>query len=607
MQNIHILGQHPSLGIPIHGRDPSLPDSVTERYNRIVDFALDKYLTPTESSHVKNDFFRSPWSEDALKVDIEKLNSTEHIVPKDEHYWKAINHTFTLIKPDVPLKPVHFADLKEYRWRLSTNVGAPLNSSDAWKDYVKSKYNHQHYGTPFHNSEQRDLFTEAHKNTEPLKIFDIRMTKHNLYNEMFTHARKNIHYAKLGHTTTQRGTDFRYWNTAFARQHIVERKPGIHAMPKVRLVFGAPFTLLAAENMFIWPLQTHLLLMQDTSPMLWGYETILGGWYRLRNYFARSFPHYGTVVTLDWSGFDRDARHTVIRDIHSHIMRPCFDFSQGYHPTVRYPDSSAHRPSHEDDLPIDEKLENLWNWMTDAVLTVPLRMPDGTLIRFTHSGIYSGYMQTQILDSLYNMVMIFTILSRMGFDITRIKLKVQGDDSIILLLHMFVCLVASFLALFTHYATIYFGSKVSKEKSNIQESLDHAEVLKYKNKNGIPYRDELQLLAQLRHPERSTTQEALAARCIGIAYAACGQLPRVYQICEDIFTFLTTVKKIEPRQAELDFYFRYLEMSSGQIFKPTAARFPTYYETMAHLMDGHSPLANNQWPTDYFIGLPGRR
>lgn len=605
MENIQIIGHYPYLSAPIHGRNPLTPDIITERYNRIVDHALDKHLKPHEADRVRNDFFRSPWSEDALKHDIEKLNSKEHIVNKDAHYWKAINHVYQQIKPEVPLQPVHFADLKEYNWRLSTNCGAPLATSKKWQDYVKAKYAHQHTGTPFHKQDQRDLFVEAHKNTEPLKIYDVRMSKHNLYSELFFHARKNIHYAKLGRTETDSNHDFRYWNTAFARQHIVERKPGILAVPKVRLVFGAPFTLLTAELMFIWPLQTHLLLLGNKSPMLWGYETILGGWYRLQgDLSSHAKPGNSLIATLDWSGFDRDARHTVIRDIHTHIMRPCFDFSKGYHPTIRYTDSS--KPN-ENDLPIDEKLENLWNWMTDSILSVPLLMPDGTMIRFTHSGIYSGYMQTQILDSLYDEVMIYTILSRLGFDITKVKLKVQGDDSIFVIICCYFLLVSSFLYLFSFYAAEYFGSKLSKEKSEIHETLEGAEVLKYRNHNGIPYRDELQLLAQLRHPERSTTQEALASRCVGIAYAACGQLPRVYLICEDIYKYLTEKKDIIPKQSELDFYFRYLEMHSGQYFNPSAEVFPSHFDTLKHLMDGHQPLANKQWPVDYFIGLPGRR
>nr|QXI69644.1 RNA-dependent RNA polymerase [Rhizoctonia solani partitivirus 10] len=598
--NLLKIGFYPKIAPKIHGRDPKydeIHNPLTQFVNHTIDFALNKYLSPEEADTVINGYRRSPWNEDALNKDIEKLNSEEHPVLKDEHYNRAIEHVFKLIKPDVPLKPVHFADLPRYNWRLSTNIGAPFNVSDEWKDYVTAKYTYFKEGKPFDNIAHRDLFTEAHKNSAPLEIRDNRMTKHNLYTEAFFITRKNIHRIKEGKTHNDKGHDLRYWNTAFARQHLVKAEEE----DKVRLVFGAPFTLLTAELMFLWPLQIHLLLMTGSkSFMLWGYETLLGGWYRLRNFFANHIPRGGLVATLDWSGFDRFARHTVIRDIHARIMRPCFTFSEGYHPTVTnqsYPEANV----------IERKLDNLWNWMTDSVLTIPLLLPDGTMYRFQHSGIFSGYFQTQILDSLYNLVMIFTILSRMGFDLDKVVIKVQGDDSIFIILCVFILICNSFLTLFAAYAKQYFGAILSEKKSEIRPNLEDAEVLKYRNRNGIPYRDELALLAQLRHPERSTKPEDVAARCVGIAFATCGQLPRTYLICEDIYNHLTKKKGVVPRQAELDYMFRYLQDESPQEIKMSAAKFPTLVEVTAHLLDGPTPLANKHWPRDYFIGLPGRR
>jgi hypothetical protein len=424
------------------------------------------------------------------------------------------------------------------------------------------------------------------------------MTKHNLYTEAFFITRKNIHYIKEGKTLNDFNEDLKYWNTAFARQHLVPANDP----DKVRLVYGAPFTLLCAELMFIWTLQVHLLTMQGPQAfMLWGFETILGGWYRLRNFFSRYAPRHQAVVTLDWSMFDKLARHSVIRDIHTHVLRPCYDFSAGYHPTYQYR-SHPQGSTKPGDPTIEEKLENLWNWMTNTVLDIPLLLPDGRKIQFTHSGIFSGYFQTQILDSLYNMVMIFTILSRMGFDLNKVIIKVQGDDSIFMLLCCYLLIAQSFLSLFQFYAKHYFGSKVSEKKSEIRNSLEDAEVLRYRNKGGIPYRDELQLLAQLRHPERRTDPDAVMARCIGIAYAACGQLPRTYKICEDIYRFLQKAYDAKPSRSELDFMFRHLDEQA----RPKATDFPSFFNTIEHLMDGPRPIENYHWPEKIFIGFPGR-
>jgi len=240
--------------------------------------------------------------------------------------------------------------------------------------------------------------------------------------------------------------------------------------------------------------------------------------------------------------------------------------------------------------------------MTNTILDIPLLLPDGTLYQFQHSGIFSGYFQTQILDSLYNMVMIFTILSKMGFDLNKVVLKVQGDDSIFMLLCCFILIAHSFVSTFQFYATYYFGSIVSVDKTEIRNSLDDAEVLRYRNRGGMPYRDEIQLLAQLRHPERRTDPDAVAARCIGIAIANCGQSPRVHAICEDVFNYLTTRYDANPSQNELDFYFRHIDEAA----RPKVGPFPTYFDTVKHLIDGPIPLAEHHWPTDYFIGLPGR-
>jgi len=240
--------------------------------------------------------------------------------------------------------------------------------------------------------------------------------------------------------------------------------------------------------------------------------------------------------------------------------------------------------------------------MTTSVLEIPLLLPDGRKIKFNHSGIFSGYFQTQPLDTLYNMQKIFTILSRMGFDLDKVIIKVQGDDSIFMLLCCFLLIAASFLSMFQFYADYYFGSKVSLKKSEIRDSLENAEVLRYRNQGGIPYRDEIQLLAQLRHPERRTDPDAVMARCIGIAYAACGQLPRTYKICEDIYLFLQKAYDAHPASSELDFMFRHLDVSA----RPTATTFPTFYQTIEHLMDGPRPLEDYHWPEKVFIGFPGR-
>jgi hypothetical protein len=339
-----------------------------------------------------------------------------------------------------------------------------------------------------------------------------------------------------------------------------------------------------------------LLSRGEDSPMLWGFETLLGGWYRLYAWAFRACSSFLSVLTLDWSGFDRFARHSVIRDIHAKVMRPMFSFNDGYWPTRDYPQTDAD----------PERLENLWNWLTNAVLTTPLMLENGTLIEFQHSGIYSGYLQTQILDSMYNAVMVFTVLSKLGFDIEKIWIKVQGDDSIIFLLYHVLSLFAmSFISMFTHYAKLIFGAVVNEKKSELLPSLENAEVLKYRNHAGQPYRDELALLAMLRNPERRSDLASLKARCIGIAYADCGVHPRVYQICEDIYMFLSQDESIGTNPIGLPGGIRYRSRYVPGEWTIDLSRFPTWFETVRHLNDpARSLLDEKHWPRKHFIGIP---
>jgi len=571
--------------------------SVITQYNDIVDRALHSELSEEEFDKVCNGYRRSPWSQDALQNDISRLDSDYKEVLKDQHYWDAITYVRdTYFTPDSKLQPVHFTDLRKYPWELSTSVGAPFATSQHWKVYVEQKFRQSRQDPDFKDfsfAEYRDLFAEAHEgqSLEPTML-NANMSKRNLYNEVFYINRKHIHLIKDGHYHNEIGHDLLYWNTAFARQHLVSAEDP----DKVRLVFGAPWLLLMAEAMFIWPIQAWLLSRKEKSPMLWGYETLIGGWYRLLNFFTRFAVRALLVITLDWSGFDRYARHTVIKDIHKHILRPMFTFEHGYHPTHgKYSKTSAD----------PKRLENLWKWMTDAILSTPLMMPDGTTYEFQHSGIYSGYLQTQLLDSIYNLVMIYTILFRLGFKARQITLKVQGDDSIISILAPFQLVSSWFLNMFTHYADLYFGAIVSESKTEVRETLENAEVLKYRHRNGIPYREPLSLLAQLRHPERSHSLTALKARSVGIAYANCGSDPRVFRICERIFEELDNLG-VQPNASGLPENIKFMNRFLRYDSHIKIDKFPSCYDTVSHLMAQPTPTPSERyWPQKHFIGIPG--
>lgn len=594
MKNNLVIGHKPSLAKEIKGNIQD--NQVIEAYRHVVDHALHKFLPSEETHEVIYGYRRSPWNEDSLKRDIDKLNSEEHHVIKDEHYWKAIRKVQEIFTPEKKLQPVHFSDLRHYPWKLATNIGAPFATSKSWNAYVVEKYHGYQKGfdpETFTTHYYRDLFAEAHEgqSLDPPMV-DARMSKRNLYNEMFYINRKNIHMIKDGRTLNDAGHDLRYWHTAFARQHLVRTDDE----DKVRLVFGAPSTSLMAELMFVWPIQAWLLSLKDKSPMLWPFVTLTGGWHRLAN-FASKYD-YGLVATVDWSGFDRYARHTVIEDIHSCIMRPMFDFEHGYHPTIHYVDSSERTDPN--------RLENLWNWMTRSILSTPLMLPDGTLIQFQHSGIFSGYFQTQLLDSIYNLVMLFTLLSKIGIDLDLVIARVQGDDSLILIIGSFLMIGHWLINMMRHYASIYFGAVINEKKTEVLPTIEHAEVLKYRNRGGMPYRHRIELLAQLRHPERAVHYSALMARSIGIAYANCGSDPLVYQICEDIHKYLEKLG-VKPDPAGLPSGIRFVQDYLPGQTNIDIQRFPSFFETVRPLLNGYEEQpSQGYWPRSHFLGTPGR-
>lgn len=577
MQNIQVLG-HRSYA-PFLTRE----EYTNSSYKGIVFHALKDNLSSDELEKVVHEYRRSPYSEEAFYRNFDKTNVPDHPVLKDEHYFKALRVMDENFRPLEPLKPVHYADLRLYPWRLSTNIGAPYNVQTHWINHVKSKY-------------QLGLTTDA------------KLSKHNLYNEFFVNNRMLYHLIKDGHTHNRDDQDLKFWNTAFTRLHLVKQDEP----DKVRLVFGAPTLLLQAEMAFIWPIQISLLNRGELSPMLWGYETLKGGWFKLRNWFSNKHPRLRTFFALDWSSFDLLARHTVIDDIHV-VWRSWFDFNHGYWPTIFYKDSE----------PEPHRLENLWTWMTNAIKATPLLLPDGRLVRFLHSGIFSGYLQTQLLDSCYNTVMILTILSRMGYDIEKVALKVQGDDSIGgLLEYIPEFYYEPFLQQFAHYGELYFGAKLSVKKSKLHPTLDNAEVLKYSNKGGIPYRSEMELLAALYHPERSQTLETLMARAIGIAYANCGANHRVYNVCENIYTHLKN-RGITPDIRglpgsvlfELDDHltprpkdetgFGIIDDSNNATLPYSIDRFPNYFDTFKLMTEiNRTTVTKHHWNTDHFIGTP---
>nr|BCD56390.1 putative RNA-dependent RNA polymerase [Lichen partiti-like RNA virus sp.] len=558
MNNIKLIGTGKSF--PIHTRLGG-----NFQYNNVVNKAFTKYLSSDKIHKITTGYRRSEYTEERLNEDYLRGDIPYHKVIKDEHYYKALNVTNRLFSPKEKIKVVHYTDLRLYPWTLPTSVEAPFSESEFYKKVVDLKYN-------------------LGINT------DTRMTFHNLYNEVFVANRTNIHRIKEGETKDIYGNDLKYWNTAHARAHLVKEDDP----DKIRMVFGVPKLLLQAEMMFLWPIFNHLLNLEEHSPMLWGFETFKGGWYKLRNFFSKHHPLMKTILSLDWRQFDKRARFEVIDDIHD-MWHSWFDFEHGYWPTYQYPNTETD----------PKRIENLWQWMCNAIKHTPDKLPNGNMYQRQHAGIASGFLQTQLLDSCYNMVMVLTVLSRMGFDIDKIAIKVQGDDSLVSLLTTIPSIVHQpFLDTFAQYAEEYFGAILHTKKSKVHSSFEDVHVLGFKNRNGHPYRDPEELLASLLYPERATDLTRLMARAIGIAYANCGTNKSVYAVCEDIFQYLES-EGFTPNPTGLPDMIKYMYIdrdipSQLQLVN----QFPSFFDTFKDLTNTdfrNESQKERFWPKEHFI------
>jgi hypothetical protein len=345
---------------------------------------------------------------------------------------------------------------------------------------------------------------------------------------------------------------------------------------KVRTIWGTPKSFVLAEIMFHWALLAHYKRNPGSSPLLWSYETITGGWIRLNSELYLSFIR-GTILSIDKSRFDKYALFEAFDDLDA-MTRSFLTFSRGYLPDVGYPDTESDWSPEK-----TERLERLWRWTCRAFRNTPIVLPDGRSYSRKHAGIPSGLYTTQYRDSVYNYLTICTCFFAMGITPSQIlKLKVQGDDS---LSRLYISIPPSeheaFLLQFKQLDYHYFGSIVNDDKSKITNDLNKAEVLSYQNFHGLPLRDPLSLLAQFYHTKASrTTPSKTMAAAIGFAYATMGQLPTVYRICKDIHDYYAA-QGFTPDMSAVDSMI-YTAPIENETLPPT---FPTYSDILSTVLN----------------------
>jgi len=310
-------------------------------------------------------------------------------------YAAGLKLVHDLFKPPKLFRPVHFADLRFYPWELSTSAEEPLVSDPLLIEAVKA----------------------AHKQGD---LPNTRMSKNALYNAAFGYNRTYVHNIKEADPKTDFSkTRTHFFDcTAHARSHLTP----IEDPAKTRMVFGIPWLFLMVELMLLWPLMNWL--RKGTTPIAWSYEIMTGGMRKL-NQQTRDDDLY---LCLDWSQFDKRTRYIFIDKIHA-MWKSWMTKDSGYMPTVEYPSTTQpHGPRI-----FQQRINNLWNWMSAYLKGMDIKLPDDSKWRKLHSGVASGFMQTQILDSFINLLMLLTILIYLKVPLPEFQL-VLGDDSVLIIL-----------------------------------------------------------------------------------------------------------------------------------------------------------------------------
>nr|WCD68605.1 putative RNA-dependent RNA polymerase [Lasiodiplodia ziziphi partitivirus 1] len=468
--------------------------------------SLKRHLYPWDYDEVLSYTITTPTNDDVEK-DFFSGDIPNHQVLRDSHYLNALDIIITKFQPPQQVRPVHFADLRLYPWKWHPSAEAPFADHAKYLRMLEQQY-------------------------QAGQIPDRRPSFGNLKDLIFGVVRQQLH--KIKHGLVDPDAYLYYFRThakpALVKRDDIDPDTG-KTKNKVRMIFGAPKTFILAEAMFFWPLfnyyQTHI----GASPLLWGYETLNGGWLRLNEELNCSLIK-GSILMVDWKRFDKYALFSVITDIMQGV-RSYFNFNAGYIPTTTAPSHPNLHPLHP------QWLENLWDWTCYARFNIPTLLPSGRVYQRLHAGIPSGMFTTNFLDSMYNGTQILTCLSSLGISVDLdVFIKLMGDDS---LTRILVIIPTSqhldFIQAMQDKASLYFNAQISIEKSKMSNRPYGSEVLSYVNNNGFPVRNYNELLARLLYTKSKRPRpEVTMAISIGIYYASAGNCSYLREVCLDVYT-----------------------------------------------------------------------
>jgi len=562
-----------------------------------------KYLYASEIQTITSGYRRSGVTLDAILADFFANDVDKHDIPYDEHVEIGLQCMADAFRPPRPCQPVHLLDVQHhypYKWQV--NSEPPFSTDSFFLDELPTfgDFISTH---GFEHIDREDFFRRYPNLDDPQRSVQTVPAKFGFQKStVFNWTRRWHHIIKSGFTDLAGLNPNSYYvRNRFIFPMLLHTKTAIVKQDdpdKMRTIWGCSKPWIIADTELYWEYIAWIKLNPGSTPLLWGYETFTGGWLRLNHALFVSFISV-SFVTLDWSRFDKRAYFSLILRIMT-IARSFLDFNNGYVPTRDYPFSKDWTTQHA------HKLENLYLWTLENLFNAQIVHPDGRMYQRFFAGIPSGLFITQLLDSWYNYTMITTILSAIGLNPKACTIKVQGDDSIVKLAVLIPPnMHEPFLLRMQELADYYFKSVISVNKSEIRNQLNGCEVLSYRHQNGLPFRDEIKMLAQFFHTKaRDPTPQITMAQAIGFAYASCGNNERVYLTLRDVYDYYDK-QGFTPNRAGLTAIFG---NSPDLIDFPFALdHYPSRMEIKQYFLSINYRNPNSDaktWPMNHFLNGP---
>jgi len=237
---------------------------LTQHHISIVTHALRRELLGYDAEHIINDYHRPAATPELFEESMTRSDLPDHPVNKDVHYIRARQRAKDLLTPPVPFRPLHLTDLLQTRWNKSASAELP---------YVRDPV----------------LRKQVHTAAELHLLPNAKMNFANLQNAIFEDVRNFAHQVKR---RTVRLDPSNYQAILPDRLHaksVVQTKD----KAKLRIIFGRMKRDILISAMFWKPYFRWLLIDRfndPSNPLLWGLETILGGWHKLTAFtFSTTF------------------------------------------------------------------------------------------------------------------------------------------------------------------------------------------------------------------------------------------------------------------------------------------------------------------------------